>query len=304
MWWPRVGTTRRTGAWDRVLLPLRAVGCTGWGADGRADALWCFMCEVLAHGLGGSALLCCACACKPVATAPVPRRCTLPPHLNQDRPADTQHTSRVWDRCAQQPDRPMARLAAMWPRALRVARHFAFATPPAAAALSTAADASSSTSHTVGTSGNRGGPGSTSAAAGLSPDVVSAAFERAITPDVAEHLQGKVGERPHTHRSGTAQQEHSCLLRKGHSCHTTRLPRLRRWQGWAVVDGVFGPELSSRLRDEVLALHRHGHMRLNNTHLVRPPQRVPVACGPRGTPLPVPPQLPARRDSTTHPPWR
>jgi hypothetical protein len=40
-------------------------------------------------------------------------------------------------------------------------------------------------------------------------------------------------------------------------------------QGFAVVDGVFGPSLSSAFREELLGLYGGGAMTLNHTHLVK-----------------------------------
>ncbi|KAG2445831.1 hypothetical protein HXX76_000435 [Chlamydomonas incerta] len=65
--------------------------------------------------------------------------------------------------------------------------------------------------------------------ANVAPDVTTA-FERVITPEVAEHL----GEK-----------------------------------GYAVVDGVFGADVARRLRAEVVGLYRAGHMHKNCTHLVK-----------------------------------
>ncbi|PNW74928.1 hypothetical protein CHLRE_12g504100v5 [Chlamydomonas reinhardtii] len=66
-------------------------------------------------------------------------------------------------------------------------------------------------------------------ATSAAPDVTSA-FERVITPEVAEHLGA---------------------------------------QGYAVVDGVFGGEAARRLRGEVVRLYEGGHMHKNCTHLVK-----------------------------------
>ncbi|KAG2500910.1 hypothetical protein HYH03_001669 [Edaphochlamys debaryana] len=71
---------------------------------------------------------------------------------------------------------------------------------------------------------------SEAAPATLNPDVVSEAFSRAITPEVAEHLAAK---------------------------------------GYAVVDGIFGPALAASLREEVVRLYEQGRMTKNHTHLVR-----------------------------------
>ncbi|KAG2451493.1 hypothetical protein HYH02_004091 [Chlamydomonas schloesseri] len=67
------------------------------------------------------------------------------------------------------------------------------------------------------------------ALASSAPDVTSA-FERVITPDVAEHLGAK---------------------------------------GYAVVDSVFGREVARQLRAEVVRLYEGGHMHKNCTHLVK-----------------------------------
>ncbi|GFR46885.1 hypothetical protein Agub_g8526 [Astrephomene gubernaculifera] len=61
------------------------------------------------------------------------------------------------------------------------------------------------------------------------PDV-TAAFERAITPDVAQHLSD---------------------------------------HGYAVVDGIFGKDVARQLRAEVVELYERGLMRKNCTHLVK-----------------------------------
>lgn len=39
-------------------------------------------------------------------------------------------------------------------------------------------------------------------------------------------------------------------------------------QGYAVVDGVFGPGLSHQLQQELLRIYQSGLMHLNHTHLV------------------------------------
>ncbi|GIL47056.1 hypothetical protein Vafri_3886 [Volvox africanus] len=59
---------------------------------------------------------------------------------------------------------------------------------------------------------------------------VSAAFERSITPEVAQHLNN---------------------------------------HGYAVVDGVFGRDMARQLRSEVLHLYEQGLMHKNCTHLVK-----------------------------------